>query len=78
MEDVQHNPHDMEFYGPNPQCGIYYLGGLRAAQELARAAGDDAMAEERRRLFVKGREWIDANLFNGEYRLGHVPPAGGG
>jgi hypothetical protein len=36
------------------------------------------MAEERRRLFVKGREWIDANLFNGEYRLGHVPPAGGG
>ncbi len=40
MEGVQHNTYDVEFYGPNPQCGIYYLGALRAGEELARAADD--------------------------------------
>jgi uncharacterized protein (DUF608 family) len=31
MEGVQHNTYDVEFYGPNPLCGIYYLAlyGLR-------------------------------------------------
>jgi uncharacterized protein (DUF608 family) len=37
MEGVQHNTYDVEFYGPNPMCGIYYLGGLRAGEEMARA-----------------------------------------
>ena len=27
LEGVQHNTYDVEFYGPNPLCGIYYLGG---------------------------------------------------
>lgn len=72
MEGVQHNTYDVEFYGPNPQCGIYYLGGLRAAEEMARAAGDTASAGEYRRLFQRGSEWIDANLFNGEYYIQKV------
>jgi non-lysosomal glucosylceramidase len=42
MEGVQHNTYDVEFYGPNPMCGIYYLGALRAGEEMARAAGDAA------------------------------------
>jgi len=67
MEGVQHNTYDVEFYGPNPLCGIYYLGGLRAAEEMARAVGDSASAAEYRRLFESGSKWIDANLFNGEY-----------
>ena len=69
MEGVQHNTYDVEFYGPNPQCGIYYLGALRAAEEMARAAGDGSSAAEYRRLFESGRRWIDANLFNGEYYI---------
>ena len=40
MEGVQHNTYDIEFYGPNPLSGIYYLGALRAGEELARAVGD--------------------------------------
>ena len=32
LEGVQHNTYDVEFYGPNPMCGIYYLGALRAAR----------------------------------------------
>jgi uncharacterized protein (DUF608 family) len=66
-EGVQHNTYDVEFYGPNPECGIYYLGGLRAGEEMARAVGDNASAAEYRRLFESGSKWIDANLFNGEY-----------
>jgi non-lysosomal glucosylceramidase len=67
MEGVQHNTYDVEFYGPNPLCGVYYLGALRAAEEMARAAGDTNAASEYRRLFESGRQWTDANLFNGEY-----------
>ncbi len=72
LEGVQHNTYDVEFYGPNPMCGIYYLGALRAGEEMARALGDDASAREYRRLFESGRAWIDANLFNGEYYVQKV------
>jgi uncharacterized protein (DUF608 family) len=72
MEGVQHNTYDVEFYGPNPLCGIYYLGGLRAAEEMARAVGDTSAASEYRKLFANGSRWIDANLFNGEYYVQHV------
>ena len=72
MEGVQHNTYDVEFYGPNPLCGIYYLGALRAGEEMARAVGDSASADEYRRLFESGSKWIDANLFNGEYYIQQV------
>ncbi len=69
MEGVQHNTYDVEFYGPNPLCGVYYLGALRAAEEMARTLGDTTAAADYRGLFEKGRAWIDANLFNGEYYI---------
>jgi uncharacterized protein (DUF608 family) len=72
MEGVQHNTYDVEFYGPNPLGGVYYLGALRAAEEMARALGDTAKAEEYRGLFEKGRAWVDSNLFNGEYYIQKV------
>jgi uncharacterized protein (DUF608 family) len=67
MEGVQHNTYDVEFYGPNPLCGVYYLGALRAAEEMAKAVGAQSEAAEYRRVFESGRGWIDHNLFNGEY-----------
>ena len=72
FEGVQHNTYDVEFYGPNPLCGIYYLGALRAGEEMARFVGDAEAAAEYRRLFTRGRDWIDANLFNGEYYIQKV------
>jgi non-lysosomal glucosylceramidase len=72
FEGVQHNTYDVEFYGPNPMCGIYYLGALRAGDEMARAAGDESAAAGYRKLFEQGRQWIDANLFNGEYYVQQV------
>jgi uncharacterized protein (DUF608 family) len=67
LEGVQHNTYDVEFYGPNPMCGIYYLAALRAGEEMAQAVGDVSSAQEYRRLFESGGAWIDANLFNGEF-----------
>lgn len=72
MEGVQHNTYDVEFYGPNPMCGVYYLGALRAVEEMARAVGDPAFADECRRLFTRGSKWIDANLFNGEHYIQQI------
>ena len=72
MEGVQHNTYDVEFYGPNPLCGVYYLGAFRAAEEIAKILGDDASAKTYRALFERGRTWIDSNLFNGEYYIQKV------
>jgi uncharacterized protein (DUF608 family) len=71
-EGVQSNTYDVEFYGPNPLCGIYYLGALRAGEEMARALGDADSAAEYHRLFVSGSHWFDQNLFNGEYYIQKV------
>jgi uncharacterized protein (DUF608 family) len=72
LQGPQHNTYDVEFYGPNPMCGIYYLGALRACEAMAAEVRDDAFARECRALFEKGAQWIDANLFNGEFYVQQV------
>ena len=72
MDGVQHNTYDVEFYGPNPLCGIYYLGALRAAEEMARALGEQQAAEDYRKLFDAGKQWTDENLFNSHYYIQQV------
>ena len=67
MEGCQHNTMDVEYYGPNPQMGIWYLGALRAAEEMAKYLGEDAFASICSDLFNRGKAWLDNNLFNGEY-----------
>ncbi|MGC9198222.1 MAG: GH116 family glycosyl-hydrolase [Acidobacteriaceae bacterium] len=72
LTGAQHNTYDVEFYGANPLCGIYYLGALRAGEEMARAVGDSASAAEYRRIFEQGSLWIDAHLFNDEYYIQQI------
>ncbi|HHU96435.1 MAG TPA: hypothetical protein GXX67_04120 [Petrimonas sp.] len=67
MEGSQHNTMDVNYYGPNPQMGFWYLGALRAAEEMALAMEENDFAEKCRHLFEKGSTWLDSNLFNGEY-----------
>ncbi len=67
MEGCQHNTMDVEYYGPNPQMQGWYLGALRAAEEIAGYLGEAAFADRCRRLFERGRAWMDAHLFNGAY-----------
>jgi uncharacterized protein (DUF608 family) len=76
MEGCQHNTMDVEYYGPNPQMGSWYLGALRAAEEMATAMGDSDFAATCRKLFENGSAWLDEHLFNGEYYEHEIrPPA---
>ncbi len=74
MEGCQHNTMDVEYYGPNPQMGIWYLGALRAAEEMARYLGEQGFADDCRALFENGSRWVDENLFNGEYYEQQIRP----
>jgi non-lysosomal glucosylceramidase len=74
MEGCQHNTMDVEYYGPNPQMQGWYLGALRAMEEMARAMGEPAFGATCRDLFERGRAWMDAHLFNGEYYEHDVRP----
>ena len=74
MEGCQHNTMDVEYYGPNPQMELWYLGALRAAQEMASYLQDYKFAEKCRKLFEQGSKWTDNHLFNGEYYIHRVKP----
>ena len=67
MEGSQHNTMDVNYYGPNPQMGFWYMGALRAGEEMAKAMKDRTFARKCRKLFEQGSRWMDENLFNGEY-----------
>jgi uncharacterized protein (DUF608 family) len=77
MEGCQHNTTDLEFYGPNPLMAGWYLGALRAAEEMALYLGEEDFAKVCRDLFTRGGQWVDANLFNGEFYEQEVRPPRG-
>ena len=67
MEGMQHNTYDNEFHGPNTMMGSLYLAALRAAEEMAKAAGETDKADEYRKVFESGSAKTDSTLFNREY-----------
>jgi non-lysosomal glucosylceramidase len=69
---VQNNTYDVAFFGPNPLCSIYYLGALRAGEEMALAVGDSSAASQYRSVYESGSRWIDANLFTGEFYVQQI------
>jgi len=66
LQGRQHHTLDMELFGPNSWLTGFYLGALKAASEMADALGELETAAMYLRLFMKGREWVNAKLFNGE------------
>ncbi len=76
MEGCQHNTMDVEYYGPNPQMASWYLGALRATAAMARAVDEPEFAAKCEDLFARGRTWVDANLFNGDYYEHQIRPPG--
>ncbi|HEY3397186.1 MAG TPA: GH116 family glycosyl-hydrolase [Armatimonadota bacterium] len=72
MEGIQHNTYDVEYHGPTPQTGFWYLGALRAAAEMAHALGDETTATTYQELFERGSRWWDEHLFNGEFYIQEV------
>ena len=55
MEGCQHNTMDVEYFGPNPQMQGWYLGALRAAEEMAGHLGEEDFALKCRPP-VRGRQ----------------------
>ncbi len=76
MEGSQHNTMDVEYFGPNPEVGFWYLGALRAVEEMARHVGEESFAKKCQALIVRGSQWMDSNLFNGEYYEQRIVPPG--
>jgi uncharacterized protein (DUF608 family) len=66
-EGEQHNTMDVNYYGPNPQMQFWYFGALRACSKMAAAMNDKEFAAKCDRIFKSGSDWVDQNLFNGEY-----------
>jgi non-lysosomal glucosylceramidase len=76
MEGCQHNTMDVEYFGPNPEVGIWYLAALRACEQMACHLGEDDFAKTCAELFHRGSAWIDEHLFNGDYYRHDIrPPA---
>ena len=74
MEGCQHNTMDIEYYGPNPQMTIWYLGALKAAEKMAHYLDEKEFAKTCHNLFNRGSIWIDKNLFNGQYYEHRIRP----
>lgn len=76
MEGCQHNTMDVEYYGPNPQMQLWYLGALKAAEAMANYLRDKSFATECGRIYTFGSAWTDKNLFNGSYYEQQIRPPG--
>jgi non-lysosomal glucosylceramidase len=63
----QHHTLDMELFGPNAWLTGFYLGAFKAGSEMATALGEIETAEAYLEIFERGKAWVDAHLFNGEY-----------
>jgi len=72
MEGSQHNTMDVNYFGPNPQMQFWYMGALKAAEQMAIAMKDKDFAKKCHDLYERGSKWTDANLFNGEYYEHHI------
>jgi non-lysosomal glucosylceramidase len=77
MEGCQHNTMDIEYYGPNPEIGFWYLGALKAAAAMAHYMKDAAFEKTCTDVFTKGSKWIDENIFNGEFYYQKIMPVKG-
>ncbi|MCP4760417.1 MAG: hypothetical protein GY870_01465 [archaeon] len=67
LKGRQHHTLDTELFGPNSWLTGFYLGALKSASEMASYLGENEKSDEYFKLFQRGKEWVDNNLFNGEY-----------
>jgi uncharacterized protein (DUF608 family) len=65
LEEPHHNTYDIEFWGPDGMCTSFYLGALKAMTEMGKAVGENVSKYES--LYIKGRNVIENELFDGEY-----------
>jgi uncharacterized protein (DUF608 family) len=70
LEEPHHNTYDIEFWGPDGMCTSFYLGALTAFIEMSKGLNKSYDFYET--LLSKGREYMEDELFNGEYFIQKV------
>jgi uncharacterized protein (DUF608 family) len=65
LEEPHHNTYDIEFWGPDPMTTSFYLGALEAMISMGDALHEDVAPY--RDLQKKGRQFMDQQLYNGQY-----------
>jgi uncharacterized protein (DUF608 family) len=65
--EPHHNTYDIEFWGPDGMCSTVYIGALSAMSAMAQALGHKADQKAYAELAQRGADFIDKELFNGEY-----------
>ena len=63
--EPHHNTYDIEFWGPDGMCTSFYIGALKAGANMATALGQDASRYAS--LYRKARQYMETELFDGEY-----------
>lgn len=70
LEEPHHNTYDIEFWGPDGMCTSFYLGALTAFIEMSKALNKSYDFYET--LLSKGRQYMEDELFDGEYFIQKV------
>ena len=70
--EPHHNTYDIEFWGPDGMCGSIYVGALSAMAEMAKALNQPSDHETYSELASRAAQFLDSQLFNGEYYQQHV------
>lgn len=65
--EPHHNTYDIEFWGPDGMCTSIYLGALSALAQMSTAVGHEAEAESYQGLALRCAQFMEDQLFNGEY-----------
>ena len=65
--EPHHNTYDIEFWGPDGMCTSIYLGALSAMARMATTLGETGDAAQYMELAQRCADFMDANLFNGDY-----------
>jgi uncharacterized protein (DUF608 family) len=65
--EPHHNTYDIEFWGPDGMCTSIYLGALSAISQMAKKLGREEEAKAYGELAQKAADFMDRELFNGDY-----------
>jgi non-lysosomal glucosylceramidase len=67
FDGVQHNTYDIEFYGPNPLTGVFFLGALKAGKHMAEHLGEEETAKMYAAVFERSSSKLEELTWNGEF-----------
>lgn len=65
----QHHTLDMQLFGANSWLTGFYHGALLAGAVIAEVCGDLEFAALCRQIHRRGKDWLENNLYNGEYYI---------